>query len=68
MAIKFLNKTWNLELRSGIGFDIELANARPCFIFKTVGDDEPVISPAVFEGLVISLPLMLILIGECYEY
>lgn len=69
MAIKFLNKTWSVESRSGIGLDIELAYARPCFIFKTVNDDdEPVMSPAVFEGLVISLPLMLILIGECYEY
>lgn len=68
MAIKFLNKTWSIEARNGVGIDVELANARPCFIFKTVGDSEPVMSPAVFEGLVISLPLFLILIGECYEY
>ena len=69
MAIKFLGTMWSAELRNGFGLDIELSNSRPCFIIKGFDDnDEPIISPAVFAGIAISIPFFLILIGDCYEY
>ena len=69
MAIKFMNTMWSLELRNGFGLDVELSNSRPCFIVKGFDDDEePIMSPAVFQGLALSIPFCLILIGDCYEY
>lgn len=69
MAIKFMNTMWSLELRNGFGLDVELSNSRPCFIVKGFDDDgEPIISPAAFQGLALSIPFCLILIGDCYEY
>ena len=69
MAIKFMNTMWSLELRNGFGLDVELSNSRPCFIVKGFDDDgEPIMSPAVFQGLALSIPFCLILIGDYYEY
>lgn len=69
MAIKFMNTTWSFEFRNGFGLDVELSSSRPCFIVKGFDDDgEPIISPAVFEGIGISIPFCLIMIGDCYEY
>jgi hypothetical protein len=64
-----MNTTWSFEFRNGFGLDVELSNSRPCFIVRGFDDDgEPIISPAVFEGLAISIPFCLIMIGDCYEY
>jgi hypothetical protein len=62
LAIKFMNTMWSLELRNGFGLDVELSNSRPCFIVKGFDDDgEPIMSPAVFQGLALSIPFCLIL-------
>ena len=64
-----MNTTWSFEFRNGFGLDIEVSNSRPCFIVRGFDDDgEPIISPAVFAGLSISIPFCLIMIGDCYEY
>ena len=64
-----MNTMWSLELRNGFGLDVELSNSRPCFIVKGFDDaEEPLLSVAVFQGLALSIPLCLILIGDCYEY
>lgn len=51
------------ELRNGFGFDIELSNARPVGI--VLEQDEPAVL-GFFEGFVIMIPLLTILIGDVY--
>ena len=51
------------EFRNGFGLDIELANTRPVGLVLEEGE------PAVlgfFEGFVIQVPLLTILIGEVF--
>jgi hypothetical protein len=64
-----MDTMWSFEFRNGFGLDVELSNSRPCFIVKGFDDDgEPIMSTAVFQGLALSIPFCLILIGDCYEY
>lgn len=51
------------ELRNGFGLDIELANARPVGI--VLEQDEAAVL-GFFEGFVIQVPLLTILIGEVF--
>ncbi len=53
---------WSIELRLGVGLDIESTDSRPVW---TVKNGEIDVMP--FSGLVIQLPLLTISIGNVYE-
>jgi hypothetical protein len=52
-------------LRNGFGFDIEVVNSLPLWVWEQ-GQDPEVDEPAVgvYEGLVINLPFIKILVGK----
>lgn len=57
-----LNK---IVLRNGFGFDIELVNHLPIWVwFDDADPDEDSPDVGVFEGFVIQLPFIKILIGR----
>ena len=63
MTVDFLGNSLTIELRNGVGSDIEFANARPVWISRSGGHKLEV---AGFEGILISLPFCLLSYGRCY--
>lgn len=53
---------WSIELRFGIGLDVESVESRPVWTLK---DGEVEAMP--FSGLVIQIPFFTISIGNVYE-
>ncbi|MDB2475938.1 hypothetical protein N9X06_03120 [Paracoccaceae bacterium] len=53
---------WSIELRFGIGLDVESVESRPVW---TVKDGE--LNTMPFSGLVIQIPFFTISIGNVYE-
>ena len=53
---------WSIELRFGIGLDVESVDSRPVW---TVKSGEIDVMP--FSGLVIQLPFLTVSIGNVYE-
>jgi hypothetical protein len=53
------------EFRNGVGIDLEFTNSKPVWI-KTISEDGNV-EIAEFEGVVISLPFIVISYGLCYK-
>ena len=64
MTMKVFGQSLTIEFRNGVGFDIEFSNSRPVWISK-VGSEQ--LEVAEFEGLLISLPFILISFGVCYQ-
>lgn len=62
MTYHFLKRLWTIELRNGVGFDIEFADSRPVW---TIRDGEHDVMP--FQGTVILLPFLTITIGNVWE-
>lgn len=61
MTTYFMNLLWSIELRWGIGIDVESTASRPVWTLK---DDE--IEVMAFDGLVILIPFFIICIGSVY--
>ncbi len=59
MTYTFLNKYFTAEFRNGFGFDIEACDGRPVTI-----TEEGKLCPAVFEGILILVPFILLSIGS----
>jgi len=53
------------EFRNGVGIDLEFTSSKPVWI-KTISEDGNV-EIAEFEGVVISLPFVVISYGLCYK-
>ena len=64
MTMKVFGQSLTIEFRNGVGLDIEFANSRPVWISKAGSEQLEV---AEFEGLLISLPFILISFGVCYQ-
>ncbi len=63
----FLGQSWTMELRNGVGLDLEFVDSRPVWVQrvdKTTGTES--LGTLPFEGLIILLPFITISIGRCY--
>lgn len=64
MTMNLFGQSLTIEFRNGVGLDLEFANSRPVWISRRGREDLEV---AEFEGILISLPLILISFGVCYQ-
>lgn len=64
MTMNLFGQSLTIEFRNGVGLDIEFSNSRPVWISRRGREDLEV---AEFEGILISLPLILISFGVCYQ-
>lgn len=62
MTFYIWKKLFSLELRNGIGIDIEFCDSRPVW---TVKDGEHDVMP--FQGVVIMMPFLTLSIGNVYQ-
>lgn len=66
-TISLFGMLWSIELRNGVGFDIEFVNSRPVWVERLdLETDERTWKPMPFEGVVILLPFININVGRCY--
>ena len=64
MTMQVFGQSLTIEFRNGVGVDIEFSNSRPVWISR-LGSEQ--LEVAEFEGLLISLPFILISLGVCYQ-
>ncbi len=58
---------WSIELRNGVGIDLEFVDSRPVWVTKVdLLTGEYTWETMPFEGVVILLPFININIGRCY--
>jgi hypothetical protein len=62
MTFYFWNRLFSLELRNGVGLDLEFCTSRPVW---TVKDGEQDVMQ--FEGAVIQLPFLTLSIGNVFK-
>lgn len=54
----------SLELRNGVGLDLEFCDARPIWVHNSLTDEGEYMS---FEGVIILLPLLVFSVGKPYQ-
>jgi len=62
MSTVFWNLIWSIELRWGIGLDVESVGSRPVWVVR----DEQ-LGTMAFDGLIFQLPFITISVGNVYE-
>jgi len=65
MTFILFGQTLTFEFRNGVGIDLEFTSTKPVWI-KTISEGGNV-EIAEFEGVVISLPFIVISYGLCYK-
>lgn len=65
MTFILFGQALTFEFRNGVGIDLEFTNSKPVWI-KIISEDGNV-EIAEFEGMVISLPFIVISYGLCYK-
>ena len=63
MTFILFGQALTFEFRNGVGIDLEFTNSKPVWITK----DNVELEIAEFEGVVISLPFIVISYGLCYK-
>ena len=63
MTFILFGQALTFEFRNGVGIDLEFTNSKPVWITK----DNVELEIAEFEGMVISLPFIVISYGLCYK-
>ena len=58
------NRSFSIELRNGVGFDLEFVDSRPIYLYNTF-TEELIVRP--FQGTILLLPLLVISFGRAYE-
>jgi hypothetical protein len=62
-AIVF-NKLFTVELRNGVGIDLEFVDSRPVWTYNSETEEH---STMPFEGVVVLLPFLVITYGRPYK-
>jgi hypothetical protein len=57
-------RSFSIELRNGVGLDLEFVDSRPIYLYNTF-TEELIVRP--FQGTILLLPLMIISFGRAYE-
>ena len=66
-TISLFGMLWSIELRNGVGFDIEFVDSRPVWVDKVdLVTGEHTWTAMPFEGVVFLLPFININVGRCY--
>lgn len=66
-TINMLGMYWTIELRNGVGIDLEFVDSRPVWVTKTdINTGVQTWETMPFEGVIILLPFININIGRCY--
>ena len=63
MTFILFGQTLTFEFRNGVGIDLEFTSTKPVWITR----DNSKFEVAEFEGMVISLPFIVISFGMCYS-
>ena len=63
MTKYYMDMLWSINMRLGVGLDIESCSSRPVWI---TGPDEK-IEVGEFDGLVFSIPFFVITIGNVWK-
>jgi hypothetical protein len=58
------NRLFTVELRNGIGFDLEFVDSRPVWTYNHLTEEH---STMPFEGAVVLLPFIVITYGRPYK-
>ena len=59
-----LGHNLTIEYRVGVGFDLELPDSRPVWVYNTSTESIEVMP---FQGVILHLPLCLVSFGRVYE-
>lgn len=66
-TINMFGMYWTIELRNGVGIDLEFVDSRPVWVTKTdINTGVETWETMPFEGVIILLPFININIGRCY--
>ena len=66
-TIDMFGMYWTIELRNGVGIDLEFVDSRPVWVTKTdINTGVETWETMPFEGVIILLPFININIGRCY--
>lgn len=66
-TINMFGMYWTIELRNGVGIDLEFVDSRPVWVTKTdINTGVQTWETMPFEGVIILLPFININIGRCY--
>ena len=63
MSIRFLGRLLTIELRNGVGIDLEFCDSRPVWTYNDVTEE---VTAYPFEGIVLNVPLLTITFGTVY--
>ena len=61
---EMFNRSFSIELRNGVGFDLEFVDSRPIYLYNT-STEEMIVRP--FQGIILLLPLLVVSFGRAYE-
>jgi len=61
---EMFNRSFSIELRNGVGFDLEFVDSRPLYLYNT-STEELIVRP--FQGIILLLPLLVVSFGRAYE-
>lgn len=66
-TIDMFGMYWTIELRNGVGIDLEFVDSRPVWVTKIdINTGVQTWETMPFEGVIILLPFININIGRCY--
>ena len=66
-TINMFGMYWTIELRNGVGIDLECVDSRPVWVTKTdINTGVETWETMPFEGVIILLPFININVGRCY--
>lgn len=66
-TINMFGMYWTIELRNGVGIDLEFVDSRPVWVTKIdMSTGVQTWETMPFEGVIILLPFININIGRCY--
>lgn len=66
-TINMFGMYWTIELRNGVGIDLEFVDSRPVWVTKIdINTGVQTWETMPFEGVIILLPFININIGRCY--
>ena len=66
-TINMFGMYWTIELRNGVGIDLEFVDSRPVWVTKIdMSTGAQTWETMPFEGVIILLPFININIGRCY--
>jgi hypothetical protein len=61
---RIFDRLFTVELRNGVGFDLEFVDSRPVWCFNNITEKQTAMP---FMGVIILLPLLILSFGNVYK-